>query len=114
MNEWMKLAQDVASWSRCTKKQVGAVVVKDDVLCGIGNNDTILQDGECLQKQEEDYESCEFCGQLHHAEESAIINCTENAAPTKGATLYLYGHTHACENCVDLMELYGIKRLVIG
>jgi deoxycytidylate deaminase len=57
------------------------------------------------------YEMCkEICKQQGHAEEMA---CKQAGEEARGGTLYLAGHTYACDNCIKIMKQYGIKRLMI-
>lgn len=58
------------------------------------------------------YELCKsVCQQGAHAEVNAIREAGGNA---RGATLYLEGHTYACEPCKAAAEAAGIVEIVIG
>lgn len=58
------------------------------------------------------YDLCKsVCQQLSHAEVDA---CSRAGGNARGGTLYLIGHTYCCDNCKDIMNQYGIKKVVIG
>ena len=57
------------------------------------------------------YHLCkEVCNQKSHAEISAISAAGEKA---KDSTLFLYGHTYACESCKKAADVAGILKIVI-
>jgi deoxycytidylate deaminase len=57
------------------------------------------------------YDKCkEICQQTGHAEENALVEAGDNS---RGATLYLLGHTLICDNCRKLTEEAGIKDIII-
>lgn len=58
------------------------------------------------------YELCRtVCDQQGHAEINALAIAKHHAA---GATLYLQGHTYACEPCKAAAKAAGIVEIVIG
>lgn len=62
----------------------------------------------------EGYELCKsVCKQVGHAEEVAIETAEAAGADIEGATLYLEGHTYACEKCKNSALLRGIE-IVVG
>jgi len=96
----------------CAKRHVIAVIVPKGGQIGLGKNYTAFNicenpQKECPRKEGEDYTKCrEICGQRYHAEELALAFAGEDAM---GATLYLKGHDHCCERCIDLMKRAGIR-----
>jgi len=96
--EWSKL-------SHCKRKQVGALIVKNDMIISDGYNGAPAgMDNNC--------EDCD--GKTHwyvlHAEENAILKCSKNGTSCDGATMYI---THsACRNCARQILQSGIKRLI--
>tara|TARA_B110000046_G_scaffold97129_1_gene104849 strand:- start:1036 stop:1473 length:438 start_codon:yes stop_codon:yes gene_type:complete len=97
-----------ASWSRlsqCTRKQVGAIIVKDEIIISDGFNGTPAGFDNCCENEE---------GLTHwyvlHAEANAILKVAKSTNNCKGATLYL---THSpCRDCSKLVLQSGISRVV--
>lgn len=90
------IAEAVSKRSTCTRRQYGAVIVKDDQIVSTGYNGSArgavncCDVGKCKRaemdvKPGERYELCEAV----HAEQNAIINA--GRGKTIGATLYLFG-----------------------
>ncbi len=52
------------------------------------------------------YELCNECDYPNHAEYKAV---QKHSLEMQGGTLYLFGHTYACDPCKNAMELAGIK-----
>lgn len=102
----------------CLKQTVVALIYKHGQLLGAGSN-MIYNDGIVLCPREgmktgEGYEKCkDICKQGFHAEIEACHNAYENFRDISGSTLYLIGHTYACEDCISKMKVYGIKKLVV-
>lgn len=101
---------------QCLKQVTVAVIMKDQKLLSIGHNHMMFNPGECPRdkkgcKSGEGYSLCkEVCRQSGHAEINAIENCSKDI---EGATLYLIGHTYACDNCMEAMKKAKLLRLVI-
>lgn len=116
---FMKIAYDVATWSSCirNKRQVGAVIVKNNRIVATGYNgapsgiDSCAERGECLrtklhipsgQRQELCYAT--------HGEQNALIQAAKLGISVDGATMYV---THRpCAICTKLIINAGIKRIV--
>ena len=106
----------------CLKQSVEAIIFKGGILYAMGRND-ILNDEvkECPRKDMPSgvgYDLCEkICKQLAHAEAEACRNyrnrCTLEGIDFYGATLFLFGHTYACDKCIEIMKRSGIIKLVI-
>lgn len=100
--------------SQCNKQTTVAVIMKDKKLISIGTNYVLNKQKECPRKDMpsgQGYELCKtICSQAAHAE---VCVCEMGWEYCKGATLYLIGHTYACDNCISVMKKYGIKELVI-
>ncbi len=102
---YMKMALEWAKLSHCTRKKVGALLVKDGMIISDGYNGTpsgFANDCE------------DASGQTHwyvlHAEANAIMKVARSANNARGATLYL---THSpCRDCSKLVLQAGIRRLV--
>jgi len=102
---YMKMAEEWAKLSHCTRKNVGALIVKDKMIIADGYNGSPSGfPNEC----END------AGQTHwyvlHAEANAILKVAGSPASAQGSTLYLT--LSPCKECSKLVHQAGIRRLV--
>lgn len=102
---YLKMALTWAELSHCTRKKVGAIIVKDDAIISDGYNGTPSGFDNCCENN---------LGETHwyvlHAEANAILKVAKSTNNCAGATLYL---THSpCKDCSKLILQSGIKRLV--
>jgi len=102
---YLRLAASWAKLSHCTRKQVGAIIVKDAIIISDGYNGTPAGFDNCCENE---------IGETHwyvlHAEANAILKVAKSTNNCKDATLYL---THSpCKDCSKLVLQSGIKRLV--
>ncbi len=102
---YLKMAQSWAKLSHCKRKQVGALIVKDDMIISDGYNGTPSGFDNCCEDTE---------GKTHwyvlHAEANAILKVAKSTNNAKGATLYLT--LSPCKDCSKLILQAGIVRLV--
>ncbi|HKI51081.1 MAG TPA: cytidine/deoxycytidylate deaminase family protein [Geothermobacteraceae bacterium] len=113
---FMDIARLVSSRSTCTRRQVGAVMVKSKHVLATGYNGTpsgITHCSEtgCLRDQLKvpSGERHELCRGLH-AEQNAIIQAARHGIDINGATLYC---THSpCIICSKMLINAGIKQIV--
>ena len=109
-HRYLKLAYEVAQWSKDPSSKIGAVTVgaKGQVLSqgfnglprGLKDDFTRLHDRETKYKF------------VVHAEMNAIYNATYNGTSLDGATLYVYG-LPICSECAKGVIQVGIKRVVM-
>lgn len=96
--EWAKL-------SHCTRKKVGALLVKDGMIISDGYNGT----PSGFANDCEDHE-----GNTHwyvlHAEANAIMKVARSTNNAKDSTLYIT--LSPCKDCCKLILQAGIKRVV--
>ena len=102
---YLKMAFEWAALSHCTRKKVGALLVKDNMIISDGYNGTPSGfSNEC----EDDN------GDTHwyvlHAEANAILKIARSANNAKESTLYLT--LSPCKDCCKLIFQAGIRRLV--
>ncbi|MDB3905511.1 dCMP deaminase family protein [Crocinitomicaceae bacterium] len=102
---YLRLAESWAKLSQCNRKQVGAIIVKNEIIISDGFNGTPAGFDNCCENEE---------GLTHwyvlHAEANAILKVAKSTNNCKGATLYL---THSpCRDCSKLVLQSGIKRVV--
>lgn len=137
--EWSETFLGIAEmWSRrstCTRRKVGAVVVRGIKVIGQGYNGvasgkTHCEDGGCPRGRHyhKDELGC-ACGKSWPCPDSAVPGSDYNANPCyaihaehnaildagleecKGATLYVTAEP--CQQCLNLIEHVGIERVVI-
>lgn len=102
---YMRMASEWSKLSHCTRKQVGALIVKEGMIISDGYNGTPTGfPNDC-----EDASGLTHWYVLH-AEANAIMKVARSTNNARGATLYL---THSpCRECSKLILQSGIKRLV--
>jgi dCMP deaminase len=90
---YLNMATEWATLSHCTRKQVGAIIVKNGMIVSDGYNGTPTGfDNTC------------------ETVDNAILKCAKHGQSCDGATLY---QTHSpCKDCSKLVLQSGIKRLV--
>lgn len=97
-DQWSKL-------SHCKRKQVGAIIVKDEMVISDGYNGTPAGFDNCCEDDR---------GDTHwyvlHAEANAILKVAKSTNNCKGATLYLT--LSPCKDCSKLVLQAGITRVV--
>jgi dCMP deaminase len=117
---FMKLAQVVRLRADCTRRKVGALIVKDKRIITTGYNGTPhgiknCSEGGCERCQKRDqgkidwYEYEESCVCIH-AEQNAVIQAGYLGTSTKGATLYTTANP--CSSCAKMLINAGIVRVV--
>lgn len=104
---YLRMARIWAENSYCQRRQVGALVVKDQRIISDGYNGTPSGfENQCEDEQ----------GVTHpyvlHAEANAITKLARNSNNSDGATLYVTASP--CIECAKLIIQAGIKRVVYG
>lgn len=101
---FFEIAKVVATRSKDPKTKVGAVLVKNNCIIGIGYN------GEPKGfKYEFNWNSEEKYDYVIHAELNAISNACSIGANVKDADIYLT--LSPCVNCIKLLIQHGIKNV---
>lgn len=102
---YLRLAESWAKLSHCARKQVGAIIVKDEMIISDGYNGSPAGFDNCCEDAE---------GNTHwyvlHAEANAILKVAKSTNNCKGATLYLT--LSPCKDCSKLVLQAGINRVV--
>ena len=102
---YLAMAKRWSELSHCTRKKVGALIVKDRMIISDGYNGTPTGfENPC--EDEENYTKW----YVLHAEANAISKVASSTQSCKGATLYLT--LSPCRECSKLVYQAGIKRLV--
>jgi dCMP deaminase len=104
---YLRMALIWAENSYCTRRKVGALVVKDKMIISDGYNGTpsgfenICEDGNGLTKP-----------YVLHAEANAITKLARSGNNSDGSTLYVT--SSPCIECAKLIIQAGIRRVVYG
>ena len=138
MDKWDKrfyqATQEIASWSMCLSRQIGAVIVRDRTIVSTGFNGPPRGVTHCGEQRLLEDKSLPFieaknrhlCPRqalgfksgkgLHlctasHAEENAIINAARIGVSTLGTTMYMSCGI-PCQNCIKKIINSGIREIV--
>jgi len=102
---YLRMATEWAKLSYCKRRQVGAIIVKNNIIIADGFNGTPSGFENCCEDSN---------GRTHwyvlHAEANAILKTARSTHDCNGATLYLT--MSPCKDCSKLTLQAGIKRLV--
>lgn len=104
---YLEMARIWAKNSYCTRRQVGALVVKNNMIISDGYNGTpsgfenICEDDNGVTKP-----------YVLHAEANAITKLARSNNNSEGATIYITASP--CIECAKLIIQAGIKRVVYG
>lgn len=105
---WLKIANTVSSRATCTRRKVGAVLVRDKLIVSTGYNGAVHGAPHCLDK------GCIIedghCVATVHAETNAILQAASNGINTSFTVMYVT--SNPCINCYKLIVNAGIKRVV--
>jgi len=110
---FINIAHEISSASKCVSKQVGAVIVKDGRILSTGYNGTPPGYENCC-----DYWDNKYTKEHHewsktyeiHAEMNSIIWAAREGISIKGATIYVT--LEPCNDCSKNIIASGIKRIV--
>ena len=104
---YLRMAKIWSENSYCTRRQVGALIVKDKMIISDGFNGTpsgfenICEDENSVTKP-----------YVLHAEANAITKIARSGNNSDGATLYVTDSP--CIECATLIIQAGIKRVIYG
>ena len=102
---YLKMALEWAKLSYCSRKQVGALIVKDRMIISDGYNGTPSGFENVCET-----DSGHTKWYVLHAEANAILKVARSNQSTEGATLYQT--LSPCKDCSKLIHQSGIKRVV--
>ena len=115
---FMEMAELTAKRSTCSRRQVGAVIVRDNRAVATGYNGAprglahCEEKGGCLRQKMNipSGQRHELCRALH-AEQNAIISAASMGNAIENGTIYI---THQpCVICAKMIVNAGIKRIVV-
>lgn len=108
---FMMMARDVvAKRATCTRRQVGAVLVRDKRIITTGYNGSPPGMPHCTDVGCRMHEG--HCIRTIHAEQNAIVQAALHGVSTQGATCYVTATP--CVTCAKLLVAAGIVRVVYG
>lgn len=102
---YMEMAHVWAVNSECKRKQVGSIVVRDNMIISDGFNGTPPGMNNCCED-----ENGETLWYVIHAELNAIGKLAQSNNSSKGATIYTT--LSPCRDCCKLILKVGIVRVV--
>lgn len=102
---YLRMALEWAKLSYCKRKQVGALIVKNNTIIADGYNGTPSGFENCCEDAEGN-----TLWYVLHAEANAIMKVARSTLSSEGATLYLT--LSPCKECSKLILQAGIKRVV--
>jgi len=102
---YLKMAMEWARLSHCTRKQVGALLVKDSMIISDGYNGT--PSGFPNECEDEEGDTRWY---VLHAEANAIMKVARSTNAAKDSTLYIT--LSPCRECCKLVLQAGIRRMV--
>ena len=101
---YMNIAGEVSQLSKCKRKKVGAIIVKDNNILSFGYNGT--PSGFCNACEEDDKTKWSVL----HAESNAIVKVAKSTNSSSGSTLYCT--LSPCKDCSKLIIQAGIIKVV--
>jgi dCMP deaminase len=107
---FMNIAKQAATRSTCSRKNVGAVIVRDKTILSTGYNGSIRGMPHC-DEVGHDMEN-DHCVATIHAEANAIIQAAKNGVRIEDGELYTTASP--CWSCFKLIANSGIRRIYFG
>jgi dCMP deaminase len=114
LNKWDKryfdMARLVSTWATCPRASIGAVLVRDNRVLGLGFNGAPSGESHCADI------GCEMvdnhCLRSTHAEANAIATAAKEGISLKGAAIYVVGPRDICPACRNLIKAAGINKVM--
>lgn len=100
---YIDICKKIASHSKCKRKKVGCILVKDNRIISIGYNGTPSKFCNECEKNNKTLPS------VIHAESNALMKCAKSFESSNGA--YLYCTLSPCYDCSKLIIQAGIKKV---
>ena len=116
---FLNIAEMVAMRATCPRAQVGAVLVKDNLIIATGYNGAPPGEPHCSDVgcQTTEIEGVQrHCERAVHAETNAIAQASMAGRSTRGSTMYFIDsrerNAEECKKCFQLMKAVGITNVV--
>lgn len=107
---FLRIAYEIAHWSKDRSVGCGAVLVRDRRVLSTGYNgfpSSLDDDDDQLHTRPTKYYATE------HAERNAIFNAARYGIAVEGSTMFIFG-LFPCSRCARAMEITGVTRVVYG
>lgn len=127
--DWcMQYAIDASRLSTDYRRQIGVAIFNDGLLIATGSNQATikwhpinkLHKRWCIRKmlgikKHAYYWICPGCATFkNHAEARAIREIYSMRGFKRNITMYLYGHDHCCNTCLEKVNKLGINKIYIS
>jgi dCMP deaminase len=106
---FMAIARAVATRATCSRRSVGAVIVKDKRILATGYNGAPVGMRHCDHTDGGDMRDG-HCARSTHAEQNALVQAARHGTSIAGGTLYCTDNP--CLTCAKLLINAGIVRVV--
>ncbi len=103
------ITRAVATRATCSRKAVGAILVKNKLILATGYNGAPAGLRHCDHTAGADLVDG-HCARSTHAEQNAIVQAARHGISIEGATLYCTNNP--CLTCTKLLINAGVKRIV--
>lgn len=103
------ITRAVGTRATCSRKAVGAILVKNKLILATGYNGAPAGLRHCDHRGGKDLLGG-HCARSTHAEQNAIVQAARHGISIEGATLYC--SNNPCLGCAKLLINAGIKRIV--
>jgi len=107
---FMNIAREVATRSTCSRKHVGALIVRDKVILSTGYNGSIRGMPHCDESDHMMEDG--HCVRTIHAEANAVIQAATHGTRIEGASIYVTASP--CWSCFKMIANAGLRRVVYG
>ncbi|MFT3921751.1 MAG: dCMP deaminase family protein [Myxococcales bacterium] len=107
---FMNIAREVATRSTCSRKHVGALIVRDKVILSTGYNGSIRGMPHCDESDHMMEDG--HCVRTIHAEANAVIQAATHGTRIEGASIYVTASP--CWSCFKMIANAGLQRVVYG
>lgn len=113
---FMTIVDVVSKLGTCSRRQVGAVLVRDRRILATGFNGTPpgaphCNDEICPGRKATSGSDLSLCAAVH-AEENCLLYCAKYGTSASGSSLYC--SCEPCDDCMKLVETVGIKTVIYG
>lgn len=103
------ITRAVATRATCSRKAVGALLVKNKLILATGYNGAPAGLRHCDHRDGGDLQNG-HCARSTHAEQNAIVQAARHGISIEGATLYCTNNP--CLACTKLLINAGVRRIV--